>query len=64
MQGFRELRLAAAGRALNQDRLLQLSSHVHLGKRDFINDVLRILELLAEVINRRKHAGLYPQPGF
>ena len=63
-QGLRQFRLAAARRAFDQNRLLQLSRYVHLGERDLINDVLGLLEFLAEVIDRRKHVGLYPQPGF
>ena len=63
-QGLRKLRFAATGRAFNQNRLPELSGDVHLGERDFIDDVLGFLELPAELINRREHVGLYPQPGF
>jgi hypothetical protein len=64
MPGLSQVPSCHNRRALNQNGLLQFTRHVHLRKRDFINDVLGILELLAEIINRRKHAALYPQPGF
>jgi hypothetical protein len=57
-QGFRKLRFAASWRPLNQNGLLELSRHVHMSERDFINDVLGSLEFLAEIINRRKHGDL------
>ena len=50
-EGLRLLRLPATWRALNQDRLVQLARNVDLGDRDFINDVLGLLKLLAEIIN-------------
>src|SRR5580692_7922568 len=55
--GLRKLRLTAAWRPFDQNRLLELSRHVNLGERDFINDVLGIPEFLAEFSNRRKHVG-------
>ena len=33
---FRQFRLAATGRALNQNRFLQFARDVNLGERDFI----------------------------
>ncbi len=46
-----QLRLPATRWALNQDRLLQLACHIDMGNGDFINDVLGLLEFLAEIIN-------------
>ena len=50
-QRLRKLRLAAAGRAFDQNRLPQLARYVHLGERDLIDDVLGFLEFLAELID-------------
>ena len=55
MPGLSQVPSCHNRRALNQNGLLQFTRHVHLRKRDFINDVLGFLEFLTKVINGRKH---------
>ena len=55
-EGLRQFRLPASRRSLDQNWLLQLAGNENLTDRDIVNDVLGLLELSLEMLNRREHA--------